>query len=308
MVELAFRGKKREPEPKKKNYLPYGILAALAALIILLPFLGFLSQGSSIQVTEQVTIAREPTMISEPFTCKSDLQLLSEGKFAFDTNSDVRDVKIDRVSRMITLDVSGPEESIGTLCINVPKDFISTKELQATIDNLPLNARLKEFPNSTIVILEYHHSERTIRIFGQEEPMEITPVTESVVAVGVPVVFSPGEQPEVSNAAGSGNKVQIKTRAIVNFMSDIGERVEVKFKIDNLSQEDALVMIQVLSSDSLLVDLVESGDVDKIRPISNNAFLVEVQGGAKKAELIANVISIDTGFQPFIIEILPPKL
>jgi hypothetical protein len=135
-------------------------------------------------------------------------------------------------------------------------------------------------------------------------PERLTP--ESIVAAGIPVVFSSDEKPSFTvKPDASGIRLQTKTRALVNFMSDMGESVGVAFKLDNLSKEDILVRIKVTASDALFVDLVKSTDIDVVRPINADEYLVKLSGSASKAELITTVTAVSPGFHVFFIEILP---
>jgi hypothetical protein len=143
-----------------------------------------------------------------------------------------------------------------------------------------------------------------IDVNPEVQPIQDDPM--SFVATGTPVVFSPGQKPEfIKKPDASGISIQSNTRVVLNYISDIGETVVVAFKLDNLSEANSLVRIKVSSSDRLLVDIVESGDVKVVRPTAHNEYLIEVDGSAKSANLIANITAVGIGFHPFNIEILP---
>jgi len=363
MVELALRGRKvKEPEAKPKNIFPYAALAGLAALIALIPFLGVLGPPApSLIATGKTVIAEGPTVVGDcqqRFT--SDPNLLSI--FPVETNSKLETIDLDRNARVLTICVSGPDDSAGFSRILVPKDVLG-EQVRVTLDDQPVNVRVQDIGKYNLVTLDYHHSERVIRITG-EGPATITPAPsnatrpaqtggeqqqqqqqmvvvtpggavtplgvevidikpkpkfiekdvcppenltpESIVGTGIPVVFSSGERPTFTVAPdASGMRVQTKTRAIVNFLSDVGETVGVSFKIDNLSSEDSLVRVRVSSSDVLLVDLVESSGIDTLRPIKSNEYILKLDGGATKVDLVVNITSLTAGLHPFLIEILP---
>lgn len=368
MVELAFRGKERKKperiEPQKKKRSPYLIPLVLLAPLALIPFLGVIGTPSPSLVlssNSQISAVTPTVFPAQGFSCRTSPEIANDSRFAFDTNSRLDSFSIDRQSKVITVGVSGTEGSEGTFCINVPKDFIPTRELRSSVDNIPWNSRVEEFSNSNVVSLAYHHSERVIRIFGEPLTPSPTPPTnatqpsgagggqqqqqqvvvvlpgagtpssnpspnppptpqpanpcfdanltdpKALVASGIPVVFTSGERPQFTSAQpdASGIRAQTKTRAIVNYISDVGETIGVSFKLDNLSSEDSLVRIRTSSPDTLLVDVVKSGGIDVVKPIKSNEYLVRLKGGAAGAELIANITSLTPGFHPFLLEILP---
>ena len=376
MVELAFRGKERkQPErieqPKSKKRPAYLIPLVLLAPLALIPFLGVIGPQSSptlvLSSHSAISAVVPTTFPAQGFSCRTSPEIANDSRFAFDTNSRLDSFSIDRQSKVITVDVSGSEGSEGIFCINVPKDFIPTRELRSSIDNIPWNSRIEEFSNSNVVSLAYHHSERVIRIFGEPLTPSPTPPTnatqpsgagggqqqqqqvvvvfpgavtpssnpspnpppnppptpqpanpcfdanltdpKSLISSGIPVVFTSGEKPQFTGTPSApdafGMRAQTKTRAIVNYISDVGETVGVSFKLDNLSSEDSLVRVRTSSPDALLVDVVKSGGIDVIRPIKSNEYLLGLKGGATGAEMVTNITSLTAGFHPFLLEILP---
>lgn len=158
------RSNEEHVENKPKTYVPYALLASLAALIALLPFLGLLSVPHLPSTIAGVVPA---TLSAEGFSCKPAAELASDFRgFAFDTNSTINSFSIDRNTKVVTVDVNGPDGSGGIFCITIPKSFIPTSELRSTIDNIPANSSIQELSNVNVVSLQYHHSDHVLRISG----------------------------------------------------------------------------------------------------------------------------------------------
>ena len=360
MVELAIRGRKiPKPEVQPKKQFPYAALAGIVALIALIPLIGVLGlppAGPSLVLAGQSVIGAGPTVIES--SCASsypnDPNLLTV--FPIETNSNIDTISLDRNVRLLTVCASGPDGSSGFSHILVPKDILGER-VRVTLDGQPVNARVQDLGKYNLVSLDYHHSERIIKITGENEVAPPTPVptapipaapqqqqqqqvvvtvpnastvipldvccvepvdpptpdpclpylqTNSVVGSGIPVIFTPGEKPSFSiQPTASGITVQTSTRAVVNFISDVGEPVGVIFKLTNLSDEPSLIRIRVFSSDSMLVDLIPGRDIDTVRPISYSEYIAQVKGGTTSAELEIHATAITSGFHPFIFEIRP---
>lgn len=362
MVELALKGRKiSKPDVQPKKQVPYAAIAGIIALIALIPLIGILGlppSGPSLALTSISTIGAGPTVLES--SCVSsysnDPNLLTV--FPIETNSNIDTISLDRNVRLLTICASGPDGSSGFSHILVPKDILGER-VRVTLDGQPVNARVQDLGKYNLVSLDYYHSERIIKITGENEVAPPTPVptapipaapqqqqqqqqmvvtvpsaptsvipldvccvqpvdpptpdpclpylqTNSVVGSGIPVIFTPGEKPSFSiQPTASGIKVQTSTRAVVNFISDVGEPVGVVFKLTNLSDEPSLIRIRVFSSDSMLVDLISGKDIDTVRPISFSEYIAEVKGGATGAELEIHATAITSGFHPFIFEIRP---
>jgi|GEM_PF-4729081 len=135
-----------------------------------------------------------------------------------------------------------------------------------------------------------------------QPPVDLGPLAESVVPTGLPIVFSVDDEP-TTDADGEGLLLTSRERTVVNFISDVGERVEVTLHIDNMNDDtENLALIQVLAPDTLLIDIEEDAGTDEVRLVGHNMFVMEVASGIGHSFKV-NVTPIAEGVHSFIIEI-----
>lgn len=301
MAELVFRGRrvKEYIEERKKNYLPFGILGVLLLLLLVPIWLWHATPENGIP---------DRNGNGELFSCRPSFDLSRAPSFAIDTNSTINSFNLDTRSRVVTVNVQGPDSTSGLFCINVPKATMGER-LRTTVDNIPVDARTESYEQTTIVSLSYHHSEREIRIIGDlGPPPEALPTEPSPTRIisGMTVIFSPDERPEFTREPDAGGmRVQAKTRASVNFLSTMGNTVGIAFKVDNLSTQDTLVRVKMAGSDSLLIDVMESSDIDVVRAVSGDEFVIRLRGEAARSDLVVHVTPLASGMHTFFMELQP---
>jgi len=134
--------------------------------------------------------------------------------------------------------------------------------------------------------------------------VQLGPLGESISATGLPIVFSEDDEPDISgDFDAEGLLLTSKQRAIVNFVADVGDMVEITLNIDNMNEEtETLALVNVLAPDTLLIDIVEGSGTDEVRLVGENLFVMEVsQGEGHSFEV--RVTPLEQGIHSFIIEI-----
>jgi hypothetical protein len=127
---------------------------------------------------------------------------------------------------------------------------------------------------------------------------------ETIGATGLPIVFDEDQEPDISgDFDGEGLRLTSKQRAVVNFLADVGDRVEITFHIDNMNEEtENLMLVNVLAPDTLLIDVVEGGGTDEVRLVGDNLFVMEVSQG-RGHDFEVRVTPIAEGVHAFVVEI-----
>lgn len=133
--------------------------------------------------------------------------------------------------------------------------------------------------------------------------VNIGPFSETIVATSLPIVFDEDTEPDVSNADAVGLTLTSKERTIVNFIADIGDRVEITLHIDNLNTEtETIALVNIIASDSLLIDVVEGSGTDEVRVVGDKLYVMEVDsGGGHNFKL--RVTPLTEGVHALIVEI-----
>jgi len=144
----------------------------------------------------------------------------------------------------------------------------------------------------------------TQTIVPVQPELQVGSLGESIIATGLPIVFSEDDEPDVSaDADGEGLLLTSKQRAIVNFIADVGETVEVTLNIDNMNEEtDTLMLVTVLAPETLLIDIEEGGGTDEVRLVGENQFVMEVDSG-EGHDFDVLVTPLEQGIHVFIVEI-----
>lgn len=136
-----------------------------------------------------------------------------------------------------------------------------------------------------------------------QPPIDIGPLAESITGTGLSIVFDEDDEPDVTGEDALGLTLTSKQRTVVNFIADIGDRVEVKLNIDNLNEEtETLALVNVVATESLLIDVIEDSGTDEVRLVGDNLYIMEVARGEGHSFKL-HVTPVKDGVHVFIVEI-----
>lgn len=155
---------------------------------------------------------------------------------------------------------------------------------------------------SSLALVDASPANTTRQVVAQ--PMvQLGPMSESISVAGIPIVFSEVHEPTTNLPTGNeGLLLTSKQRAIVNVMTTVGDKVEVTLNIDNKSENDLLMLVNIIAPDTVLVDVLEGSGTDEVRLVGRNLFVMQVSDGDGH-DFEVHVTPLTSGFHAIIVEI-----